>query len=43
MEPLTQEKVITHKLPLEDVPDIFDKIYKKELFFNKILFLPWME
>ncbi len=37
------EKVITHKLPLEDVPDIFDKIYKKELFFNKVLFLPWME
>ena len=35
------EKVITHKLPLEDVPDIFDRIYKKEIFFNKILFLPW--
>ena len=37
------EKVITHKLPLEDVPGIFDKIYKKELYFNKVLFLPWME
>jgi L-iditol 2-dehydrogenase len=37
------EKVITHKLPLEDAPEIFDKIYKKELFFNKILFLPWIE
>ncbi len=37
------EKVITHKLPLEEVPSIFDKIYKKELYFNKILFLPWME
>jgi L-iditol 2-dehydrogenase len=36
-------KVITHRLPLEDVPAIFDKIYKKELFFNKVLFLPWME
>jgi len=36
------EKVITHKLPLEDVSDIFDKIYKKEIFFNKILFLPWV-
>ena len=35
------EKVITHKLKLEDVPGIFDKIYKKKLFFNKILFLPW--
>ena len=37
------EKVITHKLPLEDAPEIFDMIYKKELFFNKILFLPWTE
>ena len=35
------EKVITHKLPLEDAPKIFDQIYKKEIFFNKILFLPW--
>ena len=35
------EKVITHKLKLEDVPDIFEKIHRKELFFNKILFLPW--
>lgn len=35
------EKVITHKLKLEDVADTFDKIYKKEIFFNKILFLPW--
>lgn len=35
------EKVITHKLSLEDVPMIFDQIYKKEIFFNKILFLPW--
>ena len=37
------EKVITHKLKLEDAPATFDKIYKKELFFNKILFLPWAE
>lgn len=37
------DKVITHRLPLEDAPAIFDQIYKKELFFNKILFLPWME
>jgi L-iditol 2-dehydrogenase len=37
------EEVITHKLPLKDAPEIFDKIYKKELFFNKILFLPWID
>lgn len=33
--------IITHELPLEDVPSIFEKIYRKELFFNKVLFLPW--
>ena len=37
------DKVITHKLHLEDAADTFDKIYKKELFFNKILFLPWAD
>ena len=37
------EKVITHRLPLEDVPEIFEQIHRKEIFFNKILFLPWME
>ena len=37
------EKVITHKLSLEEAPEIFEKIYRKELFFNKVLFLPWME
>lgn len=37
------EKTITHKLRLEDVADIFDKIYKNELFYNKVLFLPWAE
>ena len=35
------EKIITHRLKLEDVADTFDKIYKKEIFYNKILFLPW--
>jgi L-iditol 2-dehydrogenase len=35
------EKIITHKLRLEDVPDTFEKIHNKEIFFNKILFLPW--
>ncbi len=35
------EAVITHKLPLEEVPAIFEQIYNGGLFFNKILFLPW--
>ncbi|MEN6635736.1 MAG: galactitol-1-phosphate 5-dehydrogenase [Clostridiaceae bacterium] len=35
------EKVITHKLRLEEAPEIFEKIFRKEIHFNKILFLPW--
>jgi L-iditol 2-dehydrogenase len=35
------EKIITHKLGLEDVSETFKKIDNKEIFFNKILFLPW--
>jgi L-iditol 2-dehydrogenase len=35
------DAVITYKLPLEDAPAIFESIYKKELYFNKILFKPW--
>lgn len=35
------EKMITHKLKLEEAPEIFEKIYRKEIHFNKILFLPW--
>lgn len=33
--------VITHELPLVEVPAIFDSIHKGELYFNKILFKPW--
>lgn len=35
------EKIITHKLELEDVPETFKKIDMNEIFFNKILFFPW--
>lgn len=35
------DKIITHRLRLEDVPDTFDRIFKNEMFFNKIIFLPW--
>lgn len=34
-------KVITHRLELEDVPETFEKIHRREIFFNKILFFPW--
>jgi len=32
--------IISHRLPLEDVPDTFKKIDKKEIVFNKIMFFP---
>ena len=35
------ESVITHKLPLKDAPSIFESIRKAEIFYNKIIFLPW--
>lgn len=34
------ELLISHKLPLEEVPEIFEKIEKKEIVFNKIMFYP---
>ena len=37
------DKVITHRLKLEDVPKTFEQIHNKEIVFNKILFLPWVE
>lgn len=37
---VTAEKVISHKLPLDDAPEMFKKIAAGGLFFNKILFIP---
>lgn len=37
---ITAEPMISHKLPLDDAPDMFKAIDKGGLFFNKILFLP---
>ena len=36
------DKVITHRLPLDDAPKIFEQIHNREIFFNKVLFLPWI-
>ena len=38
---ITSEYMISHKLPLDDAPEMFRKIDKGGLFFNKILFLPF--
>ena len=37
---ITAKPMISHKLPLDEAPEIFQKIKEGGLFFNKILFLP---
>lgn len=37
---LNPDLVITQRLPLEDIPATFEKIDKKEIKFNKIMFYP---
>lgn len=37
---MNPEMFITQKLTLDDVPDTFKKIDKKELYFIKIMFYP---
>jgi L-iditol 2-dehydrogenase len=38
---ITSKYMISHKLPLDEAPEMFKKIDKGGLFFNKILFLPF--
>lgn len=38
---LSSKYIISHKLPLEDAPIIFNKIATEKFFFNKIMFYPW--
>jgi L-iditol 2-dehydrogenase len=35
------EKIITHRLQLDELPEILRRMYHREFFFNKVLFLPW--
>ena len=37
---ITAKPMLSHKLPLDDAPAIFQKITEGGFFFNKILFLP---
>jgi L-iditol 2-dehydrogenase len=37
---LSPDLVISHRLPLEECPAVFDQIHNKTIKFNKILFLP---
>jgi L-iditol 2-dehydrogenase len=38
---INYKAVITHELPLKEIPSIFEQIYRGNFFYNKILFLPW--
>lgn len=38
---LSSKNMISHKLTLDDVPEMFKKIAQGNLFYNKILFFPW--
>lgn len=35
------DKIISHRLPLENVPETFKRISRKEFVYNKIMFFPW--
>lgn len=34
---LKMEPLITHRIKLDELPDIFEKIYKRDIFFGKIM------
>ena len=40
---LRVKPLISHRISLKDVPQIFSKAYRKEIYYNKIIILPWEE
>lgn len=38
---MTARDIISHRLPLDDCPGIFDKIKEGGFFYNKVMFYPW--
>ena len=38
---MTAKDIISHRLPLDDCPGIFDKIKEGGFFYNKVMFYPW--
>ncbi|MGL4606665.1 MAG: galactitol-1-phosphate 5-dehydrogenase [Eubacteriaceae bacterium] len=38
---MTAKDIISHRLPLEEVPQMFAEIAKGGVFYNKIMFYPW--
>lgn len=37
---LNVEPIITHRLPLDEAPEMFRHMYARDIFFGKVLFLP---
>lgn len=37
---LVTKPLISHRLPMSEIPKTFEKMYKKEVYYNKIIFLP---
>jgi L-iditol 2-dehydrogenase len=40
---MTAKDIISHRLPLDEVPNVFSEIAKGGYFYNKIMFYPWGE
>lgn len=40
---MTAKDIISHRLPLDEVPNVFAEIAKGGYFYNKIMFYPWGE
>jgi len=39
---LEYKSIITHELALSEAPSLFEKIHQGDLFYNKVLFYPWL-
>lgn len=40
---LRVEPIISHRITLKEVPEIFSKMHNKQMFYNKIIIFPWGE
>ena len=40
---MTAKDIISHRITLDEVPEIFNNIDKGHYFFNKIMIFPWKE
>lgn len=40
---LQVKPLVSHRITLRDVPEMFLKMYRREIYYNKIIILPWAE